>query len=69
MFSTFLQPQCAFVNTDNLTTLTNCGLYLGIADILQYELICDLEFLYDLKRIWIGLQNMILVFSTMLLIM
>ena len=49
MIGAFHQPQCVIADTDTLTTLPAREFSAGIAEVIKYGLICDVEFYNWLK--------------------
>jgi len=50
MIGAFHQPQCVVIDTDTLQTLDNRQLSAGLAEVVKYGLINDLEFLVWLEQ-------------------
>ena len=50
MIGAFHQPQCVIIDTDTLQTLDNRQLCAGLAEVVKYGLINDLEFLVWLEQ-------------------
>jgi 3-dehydroquinate synthase len=55
MIGAFHQPQCVIADTDTLTTLADRELSAGLAEVIKYGLICDLEFYHWLSANMSGL--------------
>lgn len=44
MIGAFHQPQCVLIDTDVINTLPEKELFAGLAEVIKYGLICDLDF-------------------------
>lgn len=50
MIGAFHQPQAVFIDTDSLRTLPNREYSAGLAEVIKYGLICDVEFFEWLEK-------------------
>lgn len=57
MIGAFHQPRCVIADTDTLKTLPQREFSAGIAEIIKYGLICDLEFYHWLQLEMDGLMS------------
>jgi 3-dehydroquinate synthase len=55
MIGAFHQPQCVIADTNTLNTLADRELSAGLAEVIKYGLICDLEFYHWLSANMSGL--------------
>ncbi len=50
MIGAFHQPQCVLIDTDVINTLPEKELFAGLAEVIKYGLICDLDFFLWLEE-------------------
>jgi len=50
MIGAFHQPQCVLIDTDVIDTLPEKELFAGLAEVIKYGLICDLDFFLWLEE-------------------
>jgi len=50
MIGAFHQPQCVLIDTNVINTLPEKELFAGLAEVIKYGLICDLDFFFWLEE-------------------
>lgn len=50
MIGAFHQPQCVLIDTNVINTLPEKELFAGLAEVIKYGLICDVDFFYWLEE-------------------